>query len=244
MPKDPAAAKVDAALHGLLHSSHTGEKLAALRALVDYWYGPIGPEDGIPTSELAGLALPRPLLEWYRWAGRRDEIMSGQNFMYRPDQPERPYARLEIDADDRVVFHVENQACYFWSTLRDGEDPPVFGRDAGNAPWIAEQVTLSEHLILNCISEIVMDLEYGACAVSLGEQKLNAIAEHVPALAIGPWRWCDMHFHAGGGAFMTASPIGEEDGRRTFSVWLAARREGVLDFLKPFIGDEWEHVSL
>src|SRR5690242_20598899 len=140
---------VDQALDRLRGPTTVDQRLDVLQQLVEYWHGPIRPDDGIPESELASIRLPRPLHWWYRWAGRRKEIMSGQNWLLDPE-------KLHMK-DGRLLFYRENQSVYLWATLQEGEDPPVFGRYRGEEDeWEPEGVTLSEHLILSCILEAVM----------------------------------------------------------------------------------------
>src|SRR5262249_19636290 len=148
------------------------------------------PEDGIPEGELAGLRIPYPLRWWYRWAGRRTNILSRQNFLLDPGE-------LKI-RDDLLEFYVENQYCYQWGTLPGGDDPPVFGRKPPSGPWEPEGMTLSEHLILACLFEAVMcHAPYGASASWLSGPVLNRIIEHIPSIPISPWRWTgSMQFYA------------------------------------------------
>ena len=64
--------------------------------------------------------------------------------------------RFDLLRGGRLLFYVENQGVYQWSTLLEGDDPPVFGRYEGRGRWAKEGVTLSEHLILMCLFEAVM----------------------------------------------------------------------------------------
>ena len=233
-------ATLDEALDSLRGPGDVAARLAALRAIVQHWHGPIRPQDGFADSDLAGLALPMPLDWWYRRAGRRRAIMSGQNFLFEPDEARYEVRKLRVQ-DEKLAFQIENQGCYEWSTLGAGRDPPVFGRHDDREPWKTETVTLSEHLVLNCIHEaVICHAEYRACSAALSEDKLDIVAARVPPLAIGPWRWCETHFFAGAGVFMTASPVGKEKGRRFFSVWLGAKHKGELDFIAPLVDDDWE----
>ena len=234
---------LDEALHSLRRPGDVHVRLAALRAIVEHWHGPIRPEDGVSEDELAGLALPYPLSWWYRWAGRRTSIMSGQNFLFSPVDAECPHWQLR-PGGDRLVFYVENQYCYQWSTLPEGRDPPVFGREDDNASWMTERVSLSEHLILACLLEIVMHAPAFASTCSLSEDAFEAIAGHVPALAIGPWRWCDTRFHAGSETFMISHVLGEEKGRLYHSVYIGAKHSGSLGFLEPFLDGEWDALQI
>jgi hypothetical protein len=124
---------------------------------------------------------------------------------------------------------------YHWSTLTHGDDPPVFGRYESTDPWELEDVTLSEHLILVCLFEALMcHATYGASISWLEEEKLSEIARTIPPVAIAPWRW-GFRFYAGRGAFMCAA-----EG----SVWIGAKTEHPLQFLKPYVNDDWDYVAI
>jgi hypothetical protein len=103
-------------------------------------------------ADLGGLPLPMPLRWWYRWAGKRSEILGRQNRLLVPRDFERRYNMLRIN-NGRLCFYDENQGVYQWSTDRTGDDPPVFGRYEGKGRWAHERTTLSEHLILACLFE-------------------------------------------------------------------------------------------
>jgi hypothetical protein len=77
-------APVDRALELLRRPTTVEDRLCILQQLVEFWHGPIKLKDGMSDAELAGAPLPRPLRWWYRRAGKRTEIMSGRNILYRP----------------------------------------------------------------------------------------------------------------------------------------------------------------
>jgi hypothetical protein len=235
-PGDLDHAAVDAALDRLHQPISVAERLGVLRRLVEYWHGLIRPEDGIPDADLAGLDLPDPLRWWYRWAGRRTRVMSGQNFLRDP-------GNLRIK-DGLLEFYVENQYCYQWGTLSEGEDPPVFGRENPSDPWVPEGMTLSEHLILACLFEaIICHSPYGASKAWLTEDTLDRIVEHLAPIAINAWRWAgSTRFYAKGGAFLSA--MGEFEIHGGYSVWIGAKTEHPLQFLKPFLNREWEYIAV
>lgn len=228
---------IDAALARLRGPLTVEERLQVLQRLVEYWHGPIRPEDGIAEHELVGRAIPHPLRWWYEWAGRRRAIMSGQNELLDPE-------RLSVN-DNLLEFYVENQYCYQWGTLIEGEDPPVFGRAETSDAWEPEGITLSEHLILACLFEAVTHCPYGASISWLETSVLARIVEQIPPIAINPWRWGDAsRFHAKGGAFMLAMPNGEIDDKPGYSVWIGAKTEHPVQFVRQFIDSRWEHVAI
>ena len=227
---------LDRALDLLRSSTTVVVRLGVLQQLVDFWHGPIKPEDGMSDAELAGVPLPLPLRWWYRWAGKRTEIMSGQNILFHPVDERHRYWQLAIEGD-HLHFYDENQGVYHWSTLPHGDDPPVFGRYQSTDPWELEDVTLSQHLILACLFEALLcHARYGASISWLEEQKLSEIARTIPPVAIAPWRWMDgTRFFAGRGAFMCAAGG---------SVWIGAKTEHPLQFLKPHVDDTWDYVAI
>jgi hypothetical protein len=236
-PGDLDHDSIDAALNRLRHPVNVEERFSVLQKLVAYWYGPIRPEDGFSEQELEGLSMPHPL-RWYQWAGRRSDIMSGQNFLLAPDQ-------LRIK-DGLLEFYAENQYCYQWGTNIGGDDPPVFGRAETSNPWAQEGIVLSEHLILACLFEATMcHSPYGASASWLEQSVLDKIIEHIPPIAINPWRWGgSARFYVKDGAFMYTMPNCEINSKQGYSIWVGAKTEHPLRFLKPYIDKDWEYVAV
>lgn len=230
------AESVDRALDRLKSPTTVNDRLEILRRLVEYWHGPIQPSDGLPEAELNSVELPDPLKWWYRWAGRRSAIMSGQNSLLSPQDQ---VLRRE---DDRLLFYLENQAVYRWGTLDHGDDPPVFGRYNKTDPWEPEGITLTEHLILACMFEgIICHSQYGASAACLDEKTLKKIEEVVTSIAIGPWRWLGpTRFYARNGVLMVAMSNGTD----VYSVWIGAKTEKPLHFLKPYLDEAWEYIAV
>jgi hypothetical protein len=240
---DIGVATLDQALDRLKHSTTVHDRLDTLRHLVNFWHGPIKPEDGMSgVEQVGGVPLPFPLQFWYGWAGKRTEVMTGQNILFTP----RDYqyrSRILAIKDGHLHFHVENQGAYEWSTLPDGDDPPVFGRYECKGPWTREKVALSEYLILTCLFEAIMcHAKYGALATWLDEERLNTIVQTIPPLPIGPWHWLGTRFFARNGAFMCVAENGEHEGKKWYSVFIGAKTEHPLQFLKPLLDESWELV--
>lgn len=161
---DTDHAAVDAALDRLRDRPTREVRFGVLKQLVEYWHGPIHPGDGLTDDELAGIQMPTVLYDWYRWAGKRREILSGQNIFFNPCDEQHKYWELAIE-DGRLHFYIENQGVYEWTTLAEGDDPAVFGKYSHEESWHPEGITLSEHLILACLFEAVGCLsKYGAAA--------------------------------------------------------------------------------
>jgi hypothetical protein len=243
-PGDFDFAAVDQALNRLKHPTTVHDRLDILRSLVNFWHGPTRPEDGMSDAEIGGVQLPLPLRWWYRWAGKREEVMSRQNFLFVPRDWRFRHRVLHV-RKGRLYFYVENQGVYQWSTLPDGDDPPIFGRYECRGRWARERVTLSQHLILACLFEaIICHARYGARVTWLDEDKFNLITRTIPPLAIPPWRWCETRFFAGRGAFMCATENGEINGKKGYSIHIGAKTEHPLQFLKPYLDDRWEYVAV
>jgi hypothetical protein len=75
---DLDVATVDQALDRLRQPTTVQDRLDVLQQLVNFWHGPIRPEDGMSEMELGSVPLPLPLRFWYRWAGKRADVMTGQ----------------------------------------------------------------------------------------------------------------------------------------------------------------------
>jgi len=236
---DDDYASVDVALDCLRGSTTVEDRFWVLQQLTHYWHGPIRSEDGMTPEELKAFRLPLPLLWWYGWAGNRAEIMSGQNFLFSPKDD---FRKLRVE-EGRLLFYIENQAVYEWATLPDGSDPPVFGPNRGS--WQPEDISLSEHLIAACLFEaVIFHSPYGASTSWLEQEKFDRIVETVPPLAIGTWRWPEAtRFYAGGGAFMYACK-NRIRGETAFSIWIGAKTEHPLQFLKPYLDEHWEYVAV
>jgi hypothetical protein len=232
---------IDQALDRLRRPTLIEDRLSVLQHVVNYWHGPIRPKDGLSAAELAGAPLPAALRWWYRWAGKHAEIMSGQNILFTPrGEHSQPFM-----LDGRLFFYVENQGVYQWSTLPDGDDPPVFGRYKDTDPWELEDVRVSEHLILACLLEAIMGhARFRASAAWLDETRLAAITSHIPPIAIPPWRWTGLRFFARNGAFMCAALNGEDKGKKYYSVRIGAKSPKPLRFLRPLLDETWEYAQI
>ena len=59
---------------------------------------------------------------------------------------------------------------------------------------------------------------------------------------IAPWRWMDgTGFFAGQGTFIHAT--GRND-RKGGYVWIGAKTEHLLQFLRPYVGNGWDYVAI
>ncbi len=226
---------IDAALDRLRSPTTVEERLSVLRELVEYWHGPMRPEDGWPIESCRH--LPKPLRWWWQWAGHHTKTLFRQNLLLAPTRTEMK--------DGFLLFYGENQWVYEWATEPKGEDPPVFMRESGTPTWEQEDVTLSEHLILAFLFEAVLcHSRYSASAAWLAEEGVIEIAQTLPPIALKRWKWANTCFYARNGAFMLAAENGEIDGKMHYSVWIGAKTAPPLQFLKPLMDARWEHVSI
>lgn len=223
------------ALASLLAPTTTLERIEILEALVDYWHPPIRPEDGMKREELGSLRLPATLARWYRWAGNRTEIMSGQNHLLAPS---------EIIAKDGVlIFYLENQGVYEWATTCEGDDPPVLGRYESSDPWTPEGMTLSEHLICMCLFEAILSAPYSASTGWLESDQFERIREGFP-IALHGWNWPGpSRFYLAEGVFMHAGTYQEDEKRSGYSLWIGAKAREPMGFLRPLIDKSWDHAE-
>lgn len=231
---------IDKALSKLTAGSSTQDRQQILQLLVEYWHGQIAPEDSIPERILTQYSLPEPLRWWYKWAGNRASIMSGQNFLLNPDE-----LKYRNEAENqKLVFYVENQGVYQWSTLIEGKDPPVYGRFNDDEAWQAEGILLSEHLLNVCLFEAIFcHSPFGASASYVPEDTLQKLIKEIPPIAIKGWRWTGgMGFFVKNGIFMHVAKY-EASGETCHSVWIGAKSREPLAVLRPIIDDTWESVE-
>lgn len=232
-PGDLDHAALDRDLARLASPTTVQERLVILHHLVEYWHGPLRPEDGYSEQELTGKPMPVVLRWWYRWGGRRKEIMSGDNKLLDPE-------KLEYTGDGMLVFFKECQWCYELATHVEGDDPRVVARESERWPWEPEHNTLAQHLMLACLDAAVPKrCPFRASSVEcVDEETVSELERHVPALPLQPWKWWGgMRFHAKNGAFMK---VGEEN-----IVWIGAKTASSLQFLKPFLNEEdWTDVAV
>jgi hypothetical protein len=238
VPPFVETAVVDLALDRLHGRTTADDRFAILQTLVEYWYGPITPEDGLPEEAIRHLRMPTPLRQWYRWAGRRN--IFGFHHLFSPTD-------LKY-IEGRLLFCREHQGAG-WSVSLDGDDPAVFSQELGeNEPWVAENFTLTEHLLGACVFECTYEglsscaqAPYGAHAVSLDKAVFDQIAERIPLLAIPQWTIHRMRFYGRNGAFMVSM---QAEGEESVSFTIASKSAGPLQFLKPLINEDWLHVAL
>jgi hypothetical protein len=87
------AVALDEALDRPKQPTTVRDRLDILRQVVNFWHDPVKPEDGMSgVEQVGGVPLPLPLQFWYGWAGKRTEVMTGQNILFTPrDYRQEPY---------------------------------------------------------------------------------------------------------------------------------------------------------
>jgi hypothetical protein len=233
-------AALDAALEHLGRNPSVQERLVILRQVAEYWHGPLGPGDSLTPGELEGKPLPVPLRRWFELAGRRTEILSWQNQLLGPDE-------LKPVDDGRLLFYVENEGVYLWSTDPAGNDPPVWGRfNEPGEPWTPEGMTLSEFLIGVCLFEAIIQAPYGATAAWADQEVLKKLTAVLHPLSLVPWRWpaYPSQFYGRNGAFAFVCPNDDCQGQEALSIWVGAKTDQPIAFLRTIVDDRWEHTAL
>lgn len=236
---------VESKLRSLKQSSTVEDRLQVLRSVIDHLHGPISPEDGYRNEDLAQWeerALPRPLLWWLEFAGKRANIFSHQNKLVLPDTT----GRMKLDDTGRYVFYRENQSVYLWSIFPRGDDPEVWGKVNEDAvPWREEGMPLSEFLIGACLFEGIWQSPYMASAAWISQETMSKLKAEIPELPLAHWHWPSYptRFFAHQGTFMVAGPnCGPDENADDayLSVWVSSMLPGALNVLSPYIDDAWE----
>ena len=156
---------------------------------------------------------------------------------------------MKIEEDGRLLFYVENQGVYLWTTASQGDDPPVWGKfNEEGEPWVAEEATLSGFLIQVCMLEATFAAPYGASAAWADEETLDRVTARLRHVPLGDWRWPAYpgRFHTGRGIFVFSCPNGQRQGQPdVFSIWVGARTELPLADLKDIVKQPtWEYMRL
>jgi hypothetical protein len=91
---------------------------------------------------------------------------------------------------------------------------------------------------------IIRSAPYGAASSSVDDHQLEEIVKVIPRLAVPPWRWCGRtQIHAGGGAFMVAIPDVLIGGQRSNDIWIGAKEQEPLLFLRSFPDIDWHFAA-
>jgi hypothetical protein len=237
------ASQLDLALSRLGENASTHTRTEALKALVEYWHGPITDADGFPQSELDHLPMPQSLRWWFSWAGRRLEITRGQDRLFQPSETKL------VNGGRLVEFWIENQGVYTRATLPSGEDPLMFQSDwSHEGCWKQEEMSVLEFLIEVCVSEAITHATYRGF-LDVDEAHLQRFNQLIPKLPIPSWRqWPPdderpyVDFYAGRGFLAQAWDLGcSPAGIRGYTLWVAGKSPEAFFLLEGVIRPEqWE----
>lgn len=167
-----------------MHTKHMEELLnitgESLSRFLTRWYG----DSDLPISADSEEAkMPCPLRLWHEVASQWSTPVATFNHPISPSE-------LEIE-DQKLVFWVENQGCWTWSTNIDGDDPIVFDRQPGSdpEPWTPTGETLSEFLLHATVFEAIIGAPNQIHAENVTEEILSQIISGFRPLPLPHWRW-------------------------------------------------------
>lgn len=223
-------------------SSTPGEFWSRYEALVSHLFPPLGLEHGVSEEELntaearMGLRLPPLLRQFYRKAGRQDDINRAHNRLLRPGELS--------ELDGALVFYEENQAVVLWAIERDAlsqDDPPVVSASNGEKlVWEPEQEHLSGFLLDMMLWQAVnSETLYGG----VGQADAEAIAR------VGSkWEQIELGLGAGSKAFLREGQllyvVSRDPADSLPDVYGAGRTLKDLSALTQTFGVTWDYSAL
>jgi DNA-directed RNA polymerase specialized sigma24 family protein len=158
------------------------------RILISRWKRPLVEGDGLTEETIAagetrlGVRLPAVLREWYRIAGKRDDLTVTQVALWLPDEL--------VSNDAGLVCFAEAKGPNRWIIRRadmEQEDPPVYRADS--TAETPESPTLTEFLLLMLAQDIILSHEWSGFGSfwEPAENVLNELA--VSRMGTSEWRW-------------------------------------------------------
>jgi hypothetical protein len=160
----------------IIPDTNTEARMAALEQFLQRYLGPRRPEFGTPADDLQSIAMPAPLLRFFKFAGR----WPGHN-------PRTPYANRFCIQDtlcalrknkyvptlqlmeNLLVFVWENQGVWVAATEQAGGDPPVWisencSHRVAVKEWRQLEKPLSHFLVSFVLQEVMFGSEILAVA--------------------------------------------------------------------------------
>ncbi|WP_369185834.1 hypothetical protein [Streptomyces sp. Y1] len=209
----------------------------SLNRFLTRWYG--SPDLPISTNEESAL-MPPPLRLWHETTSRWSAPTVTFNHPLGPNE-------LEIE-DGKLVFWVENQGCWTWSTDISGGDPMVFDRRSGPEPevWIPTGESLSEFLLHATVFEAIAGAPYQMYATNVTEESLSQIICDLHPLPLPRWRWPseDVRILFGSDLLAQVSNSvagGSEIAAPRYDVSLASPYSGALARFSEIADIAWKH---
>ncbi|MEV4533878.1 hypothetical protein AB0J82_08600 [Asanoa sp. NPDC049518] len=187
-----------------------------MHAFVAEWYA-----DVPPSSPFVMVApLPRPLLEFYRAARGRQQVLGEQNRIFSPEEI------YPSDDGPGIVIGSENQGVFRLRVDPSADDPSVWYLDPFDSP-VAERVPLSGFLVRFLLCEAVYGPYGGWASVRLGE--LGELLGQLEEVPLPPMRWPSdpTHHYVAPGVVVMVCDLGDGDAE----VYVGSRHRAAL---RPF----------
>lgn len=205
------------------------DAIGAVREFVAGWYTDLPPRNGDHGE--AGIALPEPLLAFYRAVAGRRELLGVQDQIF-------PAPRLRLDQDAQVTFGAENQGVFHVRIDPAQADPPVHYTGIDVDPSI-DREPLSGFLLQFLLSEAAVAGPYGAHA-TLSDDRLPQLLAHLRPVPLRPHPVPrdPTHFYAGDGLVAAITDLGDT----TFEVYVGSRHRCALRPLRE-PGIAWQRFD-
>ena len=211
-----------------------------VESLVGFLRVRCGSLTGIPPA----IAVPPELQQLYSSAGETlTETVCVQNYLTPPEA-------LRI-SDGMIPIADENQGVYRWAIeATTDSDPIVFGRFEETDPWVDLDQPLSSFLTQFVLLETLFSSPWGASASHLDPQRMESLAGELRPYPSPVWRWPSLgaRLFVRGDAIAFSCPNGRSpnapDPSDPHSFWIGARSPAALEFLRPFVSVDWDHVQI
>jgi len=162
----------------LLPRNRTG----ALHTFVTNWYAALSSGFAEPdTPTLVVPRLPAPLVDFYRTAAGRPQILGIQNTIFPPHDI-RPYGDSGL-----VCFGSENVGVFQLLMDPTVADPPVLYDVLAGGRLVTEREPLSGYLLQFVLLEAAVQGPYGGSA-SLNQQQVQRFVSHLQPVPLRPLR--------------------------------------------------------